>query len=122
MNNNAANNFNFVAGVLGFAITVVSAAAYCRSYLPGVQMKILDELLKETRTIYEKVETDNLFPSDTFRKSSLTTLVRYVKIQFCSFSVFWGLPTYLKAGGFQRCASRKCIQRNNKYQRIPSVI
>lgn len=73
-----ANNFNFVAGVFGFVVTIASAALCCRAYLPGTQMKILDELLKETRSIYEKANADNLFPSDDFREVSLITLTEYV--------------------------------------------
>jgi len=79
MDDSASNHFNFIAGVLGFIVTVASTTLCCRAYLPGAQMKILDELLTETRTIYEKANADDLFPSDNFRKSSLTTLARYVK-------------------------------------------
>lgn len=39
-------------------------------------MKILDELLKETRTIYEKADTDGLFPSENFKEASLRMLAR----------------------------------------------
>jgi hypothetical protein len=60
MDANAANNFNFLAGVFGFIVTVASTALCCRAYLPGAQMKILDKLLKETRTIYEKADADDL--------------------------------------------------------------
>ncbi|KIK04126.1 hypothetical protein K443DRAFT_93835 [Laccaria amethystina LaAM-08-1] len=76
MDDSASNHFNFVAGVLGFAITIISAAACCRTYLPGAQMKILDELLKETRTIYEKADADGLFPSENFKEASLRMLGR----------------------------------------------
>ena len=79
MDDSAANHFNFLAGVFGFIVTVASTALCCRAYLPGAQMRILDELLKETRTIYEKADADNLFPSDNFRKVSSTMLTRYVQ-------------------------------------------
>lgn len=79
MDDSASSHFSFVAGVLGFAITIISAAACCRTYLPGTQMKILDELLKETRTIYEKADADGLFPSQNFKEASLRMLARYVK-------------------------------------------
>ena len=59
MDASTVNNFNLLAGILGFIITVVSSTVLCcRAYLPGARMKILDELLKETRTIYEKVDPD----------------------------------------------------------------
>ena len=79
MDDNAANHFNFVVGILGFAITVASTALCCRAYLPATQMKVLDELLKETRTIYEKAEADDLFPSGDFREISLSTLTECVE-------------------------------------------
>lgn len=75
MDDSVANNFNFIAGVLGFIVTVASTALCCRAYLPGAQMKILDELLKETRSIHEKADVEDLFPSDDFRKVSSTKLV-----------------------------------------------
>ena len=76
MTDNSANLFNFVVGVFGFIATITSTALCCRAYLPGAQMKILDELLQETRTIYEKADADGLFPSDAFRRTSLTMLAR----------------------------------------------
>jgi hypothetical protein len=82
MNSNSANLFNFAVGVFGFVTTVASVALFCRSYLPGAQMKILDELLKETRTIFEIADADGLFPSDAFRKTSLTMLIWYVCLEF----------------------------------------
>lgn len=75
-NSQSAHLFNFVVGVFGFIATITSTALCCRAYLPGAQMKILDDLLKETRTIYEKADGDGLFPSDAFRRTSLTMLAR----------------------------------------------
>ena len=74
MDDNAASHFNFIIGVLGFAVTIASTVLCFRTYLPGAQMKILDELLKETRSIYEKADADDLFPSGDFREITLTRL------------------------------------------------
>ena len=43
--------------------TLVSLTLYSRTYLPGSQMKILDELLQETRQIYEKSDAEDLLPT-----------------------------------------------------------
>ena len=40
--------------------TVTSLVLYTHSYLPNSQMKILDELLGETRKIYEKSVAEDL--------------------------------------------------------------
>lgn len=74
MDSTSANHFSFIAGVLGFVMAVTSASAWCRAYFPSVQMKILDDLLRETRQIYEQADTENLFPSEKFRKRSKSML------------------------------------------------
>ena len=78
MDSISANHFNFIAGVLGFVIAVTSASAWCRACFPSVQMKILDDLLRETRQIYEQADAENLFPSENFRKISKSMLARCV--------------------------------------------
>ncbi|EDR13148.1 uncharacterized protein LACBIDRAFT_308683 [Laccaria bicolor S238N-H82] len=70
MDSTSASHFTFIAGVLGF----VMAVAWCRAYFPSIQMKFLDDLLKETQQIYEQAETENLFPSEKFRKISKSML------------------------------------------------
>ena len=42
---------------------VVSLTLCSRFYLPSSQMKILDELLQETRQIYEKSDAEDLLPT-----------------------------------------------------------
>lgn len=74
MDTTSASHFSFIAGVLGFVIAVTSASAWCRACFPSVQMKILDDLLRETRQIYEQADTENLFPSEKFRKRSKSML------------------------------------------------
>ena len=78
MDSTSASHFNFITGLLGFVIAVTSASAWCRAYFPGVQMKILDDLLRETHQIYEQVDAENLFPSENFRKISKSMLARCV--------------------------------------------
>ena len=76
MDNTSASHFNFIAGVLGFVIAVASASAWGCACFPSVQMKILDDLLRETRQIYEQADAENLFPSEKFRKISKSMLAR----------------------------------------------
>ena len=79
MDSTSASHFGFISGVLGFVLAVTSASACCRGCFPSVQMKILDELLRETRQIYEQADSENIFPSDFFRKISKSMLVRCVE-------------------------------------------
>ena len=74
--------------MLGFVLAVTSASTFCRGCFPSVQMKILDELLKETRRIYEQADAENLFPSELFRKISKSMLVRCVEKSILCFSSF----------------------------------
>ena len=86
MDNIAANHFSFIAGVLGFAVAMTSASALCRACFPSVQMKILDDLLRETRQIYEQADAENLFPSEIFREISKAMLARCVdNFRYCVF-------------------------------------
>ena len=88
MDSTSASHFGFIAGVLGFVLAVTSASACCRGCFPSVQMKILDELLRETRQIYEQADSENLFPSDFFRKISKSMLVRCVEKSILCFWSF----------------------------------
>ena len=87
MDNTSASHFNFIAGVLGFVIAVTSASAWCRACFPSVQMKILDGLLRETQQIYEQADTENLFPSENFRKISKSMLARCAEKPMIFFQV-----------------------------------
>ena len=51
-------------GGVALMSTVASLTLYSRTYLPEPQMKILEELLQETRQIYEKSDAEDLLPSD----------------------------------------------------------
>jgi len=79
MDSTSASHFSFIAGVLGFVIAVTSTSAWCRACFPSVQMKILDDLLRETQKIYEQADAENLFPSEKFRKISKSMLARCVE-------------------------------------------
>ena len=86
MDSTSASHFGFIAGVLGFVLAVTSASTFCRGCFPSVQMKILDELLRETQQLYEQADAEKLFPSDFFRKISKSMLVRCVKKSILYFS------------------------------------
>jgi len=58
------NEFSYSLGGLALMTTVVSLVLYTRTYLPSTQMRILDELLQETRQIYERSDAEDLLPTD----------------------------------------------------------
>ncbi|KAF9461975.1 hypothetical protein BDZ94DRAFT_757675 [Collybia nuda] len=58
------NAFSYAVGGLALFSTLASVLLYSRTYLPGAQMKVLDDLLVETRQIYEKASTEGLLPPD----------------------------------------------------------
>ena len=85
MESTSASDFNFIAGVLCFVIAVASATTCCYTCFPSVQMKILDDLLRETRQIYVQADAENLFPFEVSRDIS-TELARCVeKLILCFF-------------------------------------
>jgi len=61
----ASNDFGYFIGGLALMSTITSLALCSRSYLLVSQMKILDNLLQETRQIYEKSDAEDLLPSDS---------------------------------------------------------
>ena len=58
------NEFSYFLGGLALMTTIVSLVLYTRTYLPSTQLKILDELLQETRQIYEKSDAEDLLPTN----------------------------------------------------------
>jgi hypothetical protein len=58
-------NFSFFLGGLTLMSAVISIILYSRSYLPTNQLKLLDELLRETREIYDKSIAQDLIPNET---------------------------------------------------------
>jgi hypothetical protein len=114
MDSASASHFNFIAGVLGFVIAVTSASAWCRACFPSVQMKILDDLLRETRQIYEQADAENLFPSENFRKMSKSMLARCVeKPTIFFFSSLIKAYSHIKYGTTQPPTSQRHLQRDN---------
>ena len=78
----ASQDLSYFLGGLALMSTVTSLGLYSRSYLPNAQIKILDELLHETRQIYEKSDAEDLIPNDSkaeFR-GTLTRLVHLVPL------------------------------------------
>ena len=57
-------DFSYFLGGLALMSTLISLLLCSRSYLPSIQMKILDELLQETKQIYETSEAEDLIPSN----------------------------------------------------------
>lgn len=69
--------FAYCLGGLAIISTVTSVALYSQSYLPGAQIRVLNELLCETRQIYDKSRSDGLL-SDEFRGEFEENLAEYV--------------------------------------------
>lgn len=69
--------FNYYIGGLTLISTMVSIALYCRTYLAGAQIKVLDELLQETRMIYEKSSAEGLLPME-YKREMDVKLSQYV--------------------------------------------
>jgi hypothetical protein len=56
--------FSYSVGGLAVISTITSALFYCRLFLPSTRLKVLDELLVETKEIYQKAEAERLLPDD----------------------------------------------------------
>ena len=52
----------FVMGLVLLS-AIVPLAIICRGYLPGAQMKLLDELLTETKGIYQRAQAAGSLPA-----------------------------------------------------------
>jgi hypothetical protein len=63
----------FSYSVGGFAVisTITSALFYCRLFLPSTRLKVLDELLVETKEIYHKAEAERLLPNAVSRDAQV---------------------------------------------------
>jgi hypothetical protein len=59
--------FSFCVGGLALVSTIVSVAIFLRGYLPSVQIKVLDEVFDETKTIFENAIADGLLSDEMFR-------------------------------------------------------
>lgn len=54
--------FAYYVGAFGLTTTIVSVVYFCHNYLPSAQLKVLDDVLRETRDFYEKARSDGLLP------------------------------------------------------------
>lgn len=61
--------FNYFVGGFALLSTIFSMLVYLHVYLPGPRMKAFDELLVETRNIYEKASADDLLPAEMSREA-----------------------------------------------------
>lgn len=60
----SSNIFSYFVGGLALISTITSVLLYCRVYLPSAQMKVLEELLTETKVIYDKANLEGLLPRE----------------------------------------------------------
>ncbi|RDB20141.1 hypothetical protein Hypma_012976 [Hypsizygus marmoreus] len=58
----ASNVFSYSVGAIALVSTVVSVLFFLRLFFPAPQMKILDAVLLETKTLYQKVDAEGLLP------------------------------------------------------------
>lgn len=56
------NTFDYFIGGLGLISTLASIFLYYSRYLPGTQIKLLNELLSETKEIYQSACANGLLP------------------------------------------------------------
>jgi hypothetical protein len=52
--------FSYCVGALALFNTILSVLSYCRRYLPTTQLKLLDEILTETKNIFAKANDETL--------------------------------------------------------------
>lgn len=76
----SSNLFSYCIGGFALISTLASITIFSRGYLPAAQMKILTELLDETKMIYEKAEAEQLLPDENFRREARNDLLKWV---FC---------------------------------------
>ncbi|KAF8978281.1 hypothetical protein BDQ17DRAFT_1383067 [Cyathus striatus] len=68
--------FNYAVGVLAIASALVSIALCSRSYLPGAQMKALDEVVNEIKDMYIKAQADGVLPREPQRSLIMSKLAQ----------------------------------------------
>lgn len=78
MTESASNIFSFCLGGLALISAITSTVLYYRAFLPNAQMKILDDLLRETQGIYDKAEAEDLLPGALFRRQIRQQLLWFV--------------------------------------------
>ncbi|GLB34248.1 hypothetical protein LshimejAT787_0111320 [Lyophyllum shimeji] len=61
--------FNYFVGGLALLSTVLSMLIYLNVYLPGPRMKAFDDLLAETKAIYEKAREEDLLSPEMSRRA-----------------------------------------------------
>jgi hypothetical protein len=73
-----ANLFSYCVGGLALVSSIVSVVIFYRSYLPGVQIRLLDDVLQETKQIFQATEADGLFPTPVFQLTVQEQLTKYI--------------------------------------------
>jgi hypothetical protein len=59
----ADNIFSYCVGTLALITTITSVLLYCRQYyLPTSQLRLLDDILSETKNIYHRTYGEGLLP------------------------------------------------------------
>jgi hypothetical protein len=76
------NSFSYFIGGLALLSTTFSMLFFCRLYLPETRLKILDELLVETKEIHRKTNEEGLL-SDLIFDEVQARLRRLVHMPLC---------------------------------------
>lgn len=82
----ASNTFSYAIGGIAIISTISSLLLYSRVFLPNTQLRILDDLLTETRTIYHKAEAEGLLPCDVSAKAKAKLLRSVYLLQIFYFT------------------------------------
>jgi hypothetical protein len=62
------NIFSYCVGGLALLSTIFSMLFFCRLYLPATQLKLLDELLAETKDMHKKTHEEGLLTYTVFSR------------------------------------------------------
>jgi hypothetical protein len=81
--------FGYCIGGFALVSTISSAVFFCRRFSPTTQLKVLDELLKETKDIYRKANDEMLLQKQVFIYAQ-THLRRSVHIPLCKHVLSYG--------------------------------
>lgn len=76
MDQSANDKFSFYLGILAVVSAAVSSVLFLKTYLPGAQLKLLNEVLTETHEIFEKALADDLLPSEAYKSKAEESLKR----------------------------------------------
>ncbi|KAF8994797.1 hypothetical protein BDQ17DRAFT_1330922 [Cyathus striatus] len=73
--------FNLAIGIVTVISVITSVIYYCRIYLPGIQMKALDDFFGDAKGLYNKVEADWLLPEGSGKRAELNDMMSTLELK-----------------------------------------